>query len=251
MGHRNKTVWFVVKKGKNRGTTDGADETFSETGEKAVGFVYREERVKKTAVLLSVLLLLTAVLLPLLPIYGEGALYEKVVRLHVLGQSDGEEDQAVKLRVRDAVLAYTAPLLADCTEVGEAERILSDHLSGIRAAAEGTLLALGKTEGVTASLRWESYPTRSYGDFTLPAGRYPSLQVIIGEGRGKNWWCVLFPSLCGAFSEGMLPRGTEEDFLAAGFTPEQYRIIRKDAGPVVRVRFKILEMLSSFFGFSY
>lgn len=115
----------------------------------------------------------------------QSALSEKLVRLHVIANSDSEADQAEKLRMRDRVLAVLAPVLHDCETIAEAEAVIKAHA--------GELEALGD---VTVTLTEEYYPTRHYDTFSLPAGNYLSLQVRLGEARGRNWWCVVFPPLC-------------------------------------------------------
>lgn len=115
-----------------------------------------------------------------------------LVRLHVIAVSDDEEEQEIKLQVRDAVLGYLTPVLEGADSAQEARQIISEHMEEIAQAA-GTA-AQGRQVSVTLSR--ESYPTREYEGFTLPAGRYESLRVILGEGQGHNWWCVVFPPLC-------------------------------------------------------
>lgn len=115
----------------------------------------------------------------------QSALSEDLVRLHVIANSDSEADQAEKLRMRDRVLTLLAPLLADCGTVAEAAAVIEAHT--------GDLEALGN---VTVTLTEEHYPTRHYDTFSLPAGNYLSLQIRLGEARGRNWWCVVFPPLC-------------------------------------------------------
>lgn len=115
-----------------------------------------------------------------------------LVRLHVIAVSDDEEEQEIKLQVRDAVLGYLTPVLEGADSAQEARQIISQHMEEIAQAA-GTA-AQGRQVSVTLSR--ESYPTREYEGFTLPAGRYESLRVILGEGQGHNWWCVVFPPLC-------------------------------------------------------
>lgn len=115
-----------------------------------------------------------------------------LVRLHVIAASDDAEEQALKLRVRDAVLTWLRPRLAEAGSAGEAEEILRRELPGIREAAAEA----GEGRAVTVSLGEENYPLRRYGGFSLPAGRYESLRVVLGEGKGHNWWCVIFPTLC-------------------------------------------------------
>ncbi len=126
------------------------------------------------------------------------ALSGQVVRLHVLAVSDEEEEQTLKLRVRDAVLGYLAPELEGAADASEARERIAARLPQIRAAAESA--AEGRAVSVT--LGEERYPLRRYEGFALPAGRYESLRVVLGEGAGHNWWCVVFPPLCLSAAQG-------------------------------------------------
>lgn len=157
------------------------------------------------------------------------ALSEKLIRLHVVANSDSEEDQSVKLQVRDAVLNVTKELEAE-----ELELALDD----IQSAAERCLRELGRQESVTVSLGMEQFPTRVYDSFSLPAGTYRSLRVTIGDGAGKNWWCVVFPSLCFRATAGEL----EEAAVSAGFTAEEVKLITEEGNGYV-LKFKLLELL--------
>lgn len=133
-----------------------------------------------------------------------------LVRLHVIAVSDDEAEQALKLRVRDAVLEYLSPKLEGVETAQQARRIISAELEGIGAAAA----AVSEGRTVTVSLGEENYPTREYAAFTLPAGRYESLRVTLGEGKGHNWWCVVFPPVClsAAESEEVRQVMSEEDY---------------------------------------
>ena len=115
-----------------------------------------------------------------------------LVRLHVIAVSDAEYEQQLKLRVRDAVLGYLEPRLRGAESSAEAERIMAEELQAIAEAAA----SVSEGRQVTVSLGRETYPIRYYGGFTLPAGEYRSLRVILGEGQGQNWWCIAFPPLC-------------------------------------------------------
>ena len=184
-------------------------------------------------------------LLTCLPVHGEEEIYSQTIRLHVLANSDSEEDQAEKLLVRDAVLAYLEDSLAQSGSYDSALSAVGDHLEGIRKRAEESL---GNKYAVRVELGREKYPVRQYENYTLPAGEYTSLRILIGEGEGKNWWCVLFPRLCTS-------RATEEEmyeeFIAAGFSPEQYRLIKNESSPKYKIRFRILEILSEWTGLDY
>ena len=198
--------------------------------------------------LLSVTLALLALLLflGLLPVRGEAEIYNTAVRLHVLANSDSEEDQALKLQVRDAVLALTSPLLTDCRSRDEAEAVLRAHETDIQLAAERVIREAGREDAVTVLLDTEDYPERSYDSICFPAGSYLSLRVCIGEAAGKNWWCCVFPPLCLGTSS-VSREDAEDAFISVGLTPSQYKIITETEEPVYKVRFKILELLQRWF----
>lgn len=201
--------------------------------------------MKNTKLLTATLALFALLLfLGLFPVHGEEEIYDTVVRLHVLANSDGEEDQALKLAVRDAVLAYTAPLLSDCRDQEAAAEILEGHLGEIEEVAEARLREAGAENAVTVTLGEEEYPRRSYDGVCFPSGEYLSLQVRIGEAEGRNWWCCLFPALC--LGNATVTDGeAEEAFVEVGLTPMQYRIITESEKPIYRIRFKLLEILDS------
>lgn len=123
-------------------------------------------------------------------------LASQLVRLHVIAESDSDEDQAVKLKVRDKVLEILTPELNEATSIDEAQEIIKETLPELKVAAENELNALGHNVGAKVTLTVENYPLRIYDGFSLPAGDYVSLRVILGEGKGHNWWCVVFPPLC-------------------------------------------------------
>ena len=141
-------------------------------------------------------------------------LREGLLRLHVVGARDSVEDQEVKLLVRDAVLASLEDGLADLTDPAAAYDYVSRMLPKVKAAADRCLREAGFSDTAQVSLTEEAFPTRDYDNFSLPAGVYQALRVVIGEGEGKNWWCVVCPQLCMA----------GEDFVetasVAGLSPE-------------------------------
>jgi len=195
----------------------------------------------------AVSLIIAAVLLSFLPVHGEELIYENVIRFHVIAESDSADDQALKLKVRDAVLEYISPILAECGSYEEAREILTRESGNIQSAAKKAVIENGYSYNVSAALVTEKYPTRVYDEISLPSGIYTSMKITIGAGNGKNWWCVLFPSVCRSFSG----KSAEPEYIAVGFTPEQYRMITNDSSPEYKVRFKILELLSSLIGFEY
>lgn len=157
-------------------------------------------------------------------------LSDKVVRLHVLANSDSEEDQALKLKVRDRLLACMEPLLAGAADRREAEALLRGRILELEQLAAEEIRANGYEYSVAIELEDTVFPTREYDGFTLPAGKYLALRVLIGAGEGQNWWCVVFPPLCAAASAEV-----SETALAAGLTFDQVGLItEKDQGYVLK-----------------
>ena len=179
----------------------------------------------------------------LLPVHGEAEIYDTVLRLHVLANSDSEEDQSLKLSVRDAILAVGNGLLDGCESREEAARILQKNLPLLEKAAQEAIAEAGFSYPVRFALGEEAYPTRTYGSICFPEGDYLSLRVIIGEGEGQNWWCVLYPPLC--MSAASAGKSDEEAFIAVGLIGDQYRVITETEQPTYRIRFKILEVFET------
>lgn len=154
---------------------------------------------------------------------------EGLVRLHVIAASDDATEQAIKLDVRDAVLSYLEPRLDSAADIAGAKALIEANLGGIAAAAESA--AQGREVNVT--LGEEYYPTREYDTFSLPAGRYQSLRVTLGEGAGHNWWCVVFPPLC--------LTAAESEAAFEELDGETRAIISSDGGGV-QFKFRLLEL---------
>ena len=123
-------------------------------------------------------------------------LERKMIRLHVIANSDSEADQALKLQVRDRVLTLATDILRRADSREQAERDIEAALPDLQAAAADEIAAQGYSCGVTARLERAEFPEKDYDGFSLPAGEYLALRVVIGEGQGRNWWCVVFPPLC-------------------------------------------------------
>lgn len=199
----------------------------------------------KQILIFCIFILIGMLLLGVLPTHGEAEIYDSVVRLHVLANSDSEYDQALKLQVRDGVLAATAELLSDCTTREQALEVIGANLETIRRSAQEVIVREGAGYDVTVKLCEEDYPTKNYESVCFPAGRYMSLQVCIGEAEGKNWWCVLFPGMCLSAAS---KTDAEQAFIQAGLTPEQYKLVTESDGAKYKLRFKFLEILQQTFG---
>ena len=167
----------------------------------------------------------------------KNTLRQEWIRLHVVAASDSAEDQAVKLQVRDAVMASLQQALSDATDVHQAKAYIEAHLPQIEAAAKLALQKMGLEDRVSVRFLEETFSARDYDTFSLPAGIYESLRIIIGEGNGKNWWCVLFPQLCVPDAQGTV----EDVAVGAGFSQQLTNTVIKKEG--YRIRFYFLDLL--------
>ena len=192
----------------------------------------------KYLVLFSILVIIAAALCGVIPTAADMNIYGGVVRLHVLANSDGEGDQAVKLAVRDAVLGYVSCLVTSSGSADEAAETLSENIGDIRAVVEKTLGDTGYDASCSVSLSNEYYPEKKYDDVTFPSGNYTSLKIKLGEGAGHNWWCVLYPTICtsGAKASDVMKQ--------TGFSSDQIRILTDGDTPTYKLKFKILELFS-------
>ncbi|MBQ7761018.1 MAG: stage II sporulation protein R [Clostridia bacterium] len=193
-------------------------------------------------ILISVIVFLT--MNSLIPTAKEAQIYETTVRLHVLADSDSAQDQALKLKVRDALLEEIAEY--DAKSKAEALLKMEENKENLTKIAEEVLEKEGCDHSVSIEIGNESYPTRYYEDFALPAGSYTSVRVVIGSGQGQNWWCVLYPPLC----TGSAIEFDDEAYVDVGLTKDQYNLITQTNGEY-KIKFKLLEMASQAFGFDY
>ncbi len=219
-----------------------------------LGTRVRKERKAHTMAFSKKLLICTIVILSLaiiagaLPIHGESEIYDTVVRLHVLANSDTEEDQALKLKVRDTVIGFVTPYIEECRTQEDAIAAIEPIIGEIESAARNTVLENGYDYSVSVTLSEEYYPTRTYETCAFPSGKYTSLRILIGESAGQNWWCCLFPPLCLSAATPDSEGSNEDAFISVGLTSDQYKLITESDKPKYRVRFKILEALYSLFG---
>jgi stage II sporulation protein R len=172
-------------------------------------------------------------------------LHDELIRLHVVGSSDSMEDQAIKLQVRDAIIVSLHQALEDATDIEQAKSYILDHLPQIEAAANAVLQELGSEDIAVVSFMEEAFPVRDYDTFSLPSGVYNSLRITIGDGNGKNWWCVVFPSLCFQASS----TGVEDVAAGAGFSDELSNTVTRQEG--YQIRFYFLDMLGKIENFFF
>jgi len=164
-------------------------------------------------------------------------LAQAMIRLHVVANSDSVEDQALKLAVRDRVLEQTAALWPEGADPETAQEVLQEHLAAIEAAGRAVIHQWGKDDPITAQIGTCWFPTKQYGDISLPAGEYTALRLVIGDGGGQNWWCVVFPPLClNAAGESL-----DAAAVAGYLTQEQTALVTGSEGYVLK--FKCMEWL--------
>ncbi len=163
-------------------------------------------------------------------------LSDKLIRLHVVANSDSDEDQALKLQVRDRILEEITPLIDGITDRDAAATIINSQMEAIIAVSEKVILEQGFGYTVAARVDVENFPTRDYETFSLPAGKYTSLRVEIGEAGGHNWWCVIFPPLC-------MTAATDYEETFKQLTDDQIKLITSDE-PEYVIKFKSIEWLN-------
>lgn len=191
----------------------------------------------KQLIIFTVLVLLFAMLCGFVPTSEDAMIYDNMVRLHVVANSNSDEDQAIKLSVRDAVIEDIGKMVEEAESAADAANIISSRVFDIRDMVKAELCRLGCYDDVVVSISQESYPTKDYGEISLPAGKYTSLRIEIGAAQGNNWWCVLYPVICTSSAKaGYVLKQT-------GFSPDQIKILTDGEKPVYKIKFKILELI--------
>lgn len=169
-------------------------------------------------------------------------LSEKIVRFHVIANSDSRRDQALKLKVRDAVGAMLQEKISAADSRDTCEKLLWEELSEIEQTARNVLLEEGCTDPVAASIRKVDFPVKSYGAYTFPAGTYDALEITIGAGAGHNWWCVMYPNLCFSGSVYQADSKEADAALQEVLDEEEYETVLRTGN--YRVQFKYLTFLN-------
>ena len=172
----------------------------------------------------------------------ETSLAQGIIRLHVIANSDTDADQQLKYKVRDRIVAETGTLFVDCQTIGASRTELCKHLAEIEQIAQAEVYANGYDYPVTVEFGDSEFPTKVYGNVTLPAGTYEALKVKIGSAQGQNWWCVLFPPLCFVDeATAEMPEKSAQQ-LMDGMGEHEYDMVTKTDELPVEVRFKAYEM---------
>lgn len=168
----------------------------------------------------------------------------KVIRFHVLANSDSVEDQALKLKVRDKVLEYISPKLKESNSIQESRKILKENDDIIIKICETVIKNNGYVYDVKTTLSKENFPVKSYGIITLPQGNYEAYRILIGSGNGKNWWCVMFPPLCFVdITKGQISYDKTKVQMQKVLSSEEYGMVEnREPKQKIEVKFKLLEI---------
>ncbi|SHH41418.1 stage II sporulation protein R [Caloranaerobacter azorensis DSM 13643] len=170
----------------------------------------------------------------------------KLIRFHVIANSDSPEDQQLKLKVRDKIIKEMNSKFEKASSLDESKKIILDNLDTIEYIAEKQIRELGKNYDVSVKFGEYDFPTKSYGNFTLPAGKYQAVRVVIGDGKGKNWWCVMFPPLCFIDITHGITNDKIKEELKGVLTEEEYNMIVNANGNKeipLKLKFKVVELL--------
>ncbi len=168
-----------------------------------------------------------------------------VFRLHVIANSDSKEDQNLKYKVRDSLLNYMNQICKDCSSKDEAIKIVEENKDTFKEIALNTIKENGFSYNVNINIGNFEFPTKSYGDISLPAGNYDALRVEIGEAKGQNWWCVMFPPLCFVdISSGVVPDESKE-VLSDNLSDEEYALVSDNSDSSIHFKFKLLEFFNN------
>lgn len=170
---------------------------------------------------------------------------DSVFRLHVIANSNSDEDQALKYKVRDNLLKYMNNICSNCSSKQEAINLVTEHQEEFKQIALDTIKNEGYSYSVKINIGNFEFPTKQYGDISLPAGYYDALRVEIGEAKGRNWWCVMFPSLCFIdVSSGIVPEESKEE-LQNVLSDEEYSIISDNSDNGIKFKFKLIEFFAN------
>lgn len=176
----------------------------------------------------------------------------KLIRFHVIANSDDKIDQGIKLKVRDSVLKYVSPKLEDCKSIDESREIINNEDKNIKKIAQSVINKNGFKYSVTTTLSQEYFPVKTYGNITLPQGKYEAYRIIIGSGSGQNWWCVMFPPLCFVdITKGNVSFDKTESEMKEVLSDDEYSLVdntvNNNNNNKIVVKFKLLEVINKLF----
>ena len=201
-------------------------------------------KVKYVIILFFLLLIYTGICAFSYATTVSTSISESVFRLHVIANSDSEEDQNLKYIVRDRLIEYMNEISNDAKTKEEAIKIVSEHKDTFHEIAINTIKEYGYDYDVNINIGSFSFPTKNYGDVSLPAGNYDALRVEIGEAKGQNWWCVMFPPLCFVdVTSGIVPDDSKE-VMKENLSDEEFNLI-SESNTQMKFKFKLIEFFQN------
>ncbi|PRR70805.1 stage II sporulation protein R [Clostridium thermopalmarium] len=211
--------------------------------------------MKKIIAIMSFLTLLLGIILGVSYMRADASqktIANKLIRFHVIANSDTTEDQALKLKVRDEVLKYIAPKLKEAKNINDSREILKANDEIIKEIAKKVVKENGYTYTINTSLSHENFPVKSYGNVTLPEGNYEAYRIIIGNGEGHNWWCIMFPPLCFIdVTRGQIAYDETEKEMKSVLTEDEYKLVNNQDEDIesnqIRFKYKIVEDIKSIY----
>lgn len=212
---------------------------------KKILFLFKNSKVKLVIVLTILLFVYTTICALSYAQNISTDIANSVFRLHVIANSDSKEDQELKYKVRDNLLKYMNELCIDCSSKEEAILIVQKNQEEFKQIALDTIKNQGYSYPVNITIGNFYFPTKNYGDISLPAGMYDALRIEIGEAKGQNWWCVMFPPLCFVdVSSGIVPDDSKK-LIQNSLTEEEFALISDQSNNEIQFKFKLLEFLNN------
>ena len=206
---------------------------------------FNNSKVKMAIILTFLFFIYTSICAISYANYVSTDIADSVFRLHVIANSDSEEDQNLKYIVRDNLLDHMNEICANCTNKEETISIAQQNIENFKQIALDTIKAQGFDYSVNVTIGNFEFPTKDYGDISLPAGYYDALKVEIGQAKGQNWWCVMFPPLCFVdVTSGIVPDESKED-LQESLSDEEYALVSDDSNFEIKFKFKLLEFFNN------
>lgn len=207
--------------------------------------IFKNSKVKMILILSFLLFLYTSICAISYAQSVSTDIANSVFRLHVLANSDSQEDQNLKYKVRDNLLQYMNKICKDCKTKQEAINLVEKHQEEFKQIAIDTIQKEGFSYDVNINIGNFEFPTKNYGDISLPAGFYDALRVEIGSAKGQNWWCVMFPPLCFVdISSGIVPDDSKE-LMEENLSEEEFALVSSNTSNDIKFKFKILEFFTN------
>ena len=216
--------------------------------------------MKKSIAIITFLLIIISVpfgIIKLKTSIQQKHISEKLIRFHVIANSDLPYDQKLKLEVKDDVLQYISPKLKECKDINQSRKVIKDNDAAIKEIANKIIKENGYNYNINTKLSYENFPIKTYGNISLPQGKYEAYRIIIGEGKGQNWWCVMFPPLCFVdITKGQVAYKETEKEMKSVLNESEYKAIdngiqysknSNNKEKKIKMKFKIFEVIEDIF----